>query len=93
MSETCGHLDQINADVVPDSEIGCSDCLAIGSRWMHLRECMSCGHVACCDQSPNQHATKHFLASTHPVMRSIEPGESWWWCYVDELAFSFGSPG
>ena len=90
MSETCTHLDQIDADVKPDSDSGCSDCLAIGSHWVHLRECMTCGHVACCDASPNQHATKHFLASAHPVMRSIEPGESWWWCYLDEVAFSFG---
>jgi hypothetical protein len=90
MSETCTHLDQIDADVKRDSDAGCTDCLAIGSHWLHLRECMTCGHVACCDSSPNQHATKHFLASAHPVMRSIEPDESWWWCYVDEVAFSFG---
>ncbi len=88
MTETCGHLDQIDAGVQRDSEIGCSDCLAIGSGWVHLRECMICGHVACCDSSPNRHATKHFQASGHPVMRSIEPGELWWWCYVDEVAFT-----
>jgi uncharacterized UBP type Zn finger protein len=90
MSETCTHLDQIDRDVQPDSTIGCSDCLAAGLRWVHLRECMSCGHVACCDSSPGQHATAHFHASGHAIMRSIEPGESWWWCYVDEIAFSFG---
>jgi hypothetical protein len=88
MSESCTHLDQIVADVPPDSTIGCTDCLAIGSRWLHLRECMSCGHVACCDSSPNRHATAHFHSSGHPIMRSIEPGETWWWCYVDEVAFS-----
>ena len=90
MAQTCSHLDQADAHVKRDSEIGCSDCLAIGSQWLHLRECMVCGHVACCDSSPNQHATKHFRASAHPLMRAIEPGESWWWCYVDEIAFSFG---
>jgi uncharacterized UBP type Zn finger protein len=90
MSEGCTHLDQVDPGVEADSTVGCSDCLAIGSSWVHLRECMSCGHVACCDSSPNQHATKHFHASGHPVMRSIEPGESWWWCYIDELAFTVG---
>jgi len=90
MTQACSHLDQIDPGVKRDSEIGCSDCLAIGGQWVHLRECMSCGHVAGCDSSPNQHATKHFRASAHPVMRSIEPGESWWWCYVDEVTFSFG---
>jgi len=91
MSETCSHLDQIDPDIQPDSAIGCSDCLAIGSTWVHLRECMVCGHVACCDSSPNQHATKHFHATGHPVMRSIEPGETWCWCYVDEIAFTVGT--
>ena len=79
---TCGHLDQIQ-DVTPDSAEGCSDCLAIGSRWVHLRMCLSCGHVACCDSSPNRHATAHATTSTHPVIRSAEPGEDWRWCYVD----------
>ncbi|MGA2758565.1 MAG: UBP-type zinc finger domain-containing protein [Solirubrobacteraceae bacterium] len=92
MTQACSHLDQIDPAVKRDSEIGCSDCLAIGGQWVHLRECMICGHVACCDSSPNQHASKHFDASGHPVMRSLEPGESWWWCYVDEVAFSFGEP-
>jgi uncharacterized UBP type Zn finger protein len=90
MTQACSHLDQIDPDVKRDSEIGCSDCLAIGGQWVHLRECMICGHVACCDSSPNQHASKHFQATGHPVMRSLEPGESWWWCYIDEVAFSFG---
>ena len=79
---TCGHLDQVQ-DVTPDSTEGCSDCLAIGSRWVHLRMCLSCGHVACCDSSPNRHATAHSTATTHPVIRSMEPGEDWRWCYVD----------
>jgi uncharacterized UBP type Zn finger protein len=79
---TCAHLDRIQ-DVTPDSTEGCTDCLAIGSRWVHLRMCLSCGHVACCDSSPNRHATAHSTATTHPVIRSMEPGEDWRWCYVD----------
>jgi hypothetical protein len=86
MSETCTHLDQI-AEVVPDSTEGCSDCLKIGGRWVHLRLCMTCGHVACCDNSPNRHATAHHHESGHPIIRSFEPGEDWYWCYVDELMF------
>jgi uncharacterized UBP type Zn finger protein len=84
MSAQCTHLDQI-ADVQPDSTEGCSDCLKIGGRWLHLRLCMTCGHVACCDSSPNRHATAHYHATTHPIVRSFEPGEDWYWCYVDEL--------
>jgi uncharacterized UBP type Zn finger protein len=62
---------------------GCEECKKIGSYWVHLRECLICGNVACCDQSPNMHATKHFYATRHPVMRSVQPGERWGWCYVD----------
>ncbi len=79
---TCAHLDQVR-DVEPDSTAGCGDCLAVGSRWVHLRMCLSCGHVACCDSSPNRHATAHAGASGHAVIRSMEPGEDWRWCYVD----------
>ena len=64
---------------------GCLECIKMGSTWVHLRECLICGNVACCDSSPNTHATKHFHGTKHPVMRSIEPGESWGWCYVDEV--------
>ena len=80
---TCRHLDQIQ-DVTPDSTGGCSDCLAIGSAWVHLRECLSCGHVACCDSSPHRHATAHAEGSGHPIIRSFEPGEDWRWCYPDQ---------
>jgi len=80
---TCTHLDQIR-DVEPDSTQGCPDCLAAGSRWVHLRECLECGHVGCCDSSPKRHATAHFQSTSHPVMRSFESGESWRWCFVDE---------
>jgi hypothetical protein len=78
---SCGHLDQLR-DVSPRSE-GCEECVASGSRWVHLRMCRTCGHVGCCDSSPGRHATGHFRASGHPIVRSIEPGESWSWCYLD----------
>lgn len=83
----CTHLDQIR-EVKPSAK-GCEDCLKIGGRWVHLRMCETCGHVGCCDSSPNQHATKHFHATKHPIMRSIEPGETWGWCYVDEVELDF----
>ena len=83
MSDTCQHLAQIQ-DVMPSAE-GCEDCLRIGGQWMHLRLCLTCGHVGCCDNSPNRHATKHYHKTKHPVIRSFEPGEDWMWCYVDEL--------
>ena len=82
---TCTHLDQI-ADVTPSAN-GCEDCLKIGARWVHLRMCLVCGHVGCCDSSPNKHATAHFHATTHPIIASAEPGEDWRWCYVDEVAW------
>ena len=67
---------------------GCEDCLRIGGRWLHLRVCMTCGHVGCCDDSPNRHATAHWTSNRgHPIIRSYEAGEDWWWCYEDELAF------
>ena len=86
MASSCSHLDQI-ADVEPDANGVCPDCVAIGARWVHLRMCRSCGHVGCCDDSPNRHATAHFNATGHPVIRSQEPGEHWSWCFVDEVAF------
>jgi uncharacterized UBP type Zn finger protein len=82
--EVCTHLDQIRP-VQPRTPQGCEECLKIGSRWVHLRLCLECGHVGCCDSSPNKHATKHFHHTTHPIMRSFEPGETWGWCYVDQL--------
>jgi hypothetical protein len=85
MSEACSHLDEV-ADVAPSSE-GCEDCVRIGGRWVHLRMCMSCGHVGCCDNSPHRHATAHFTSQQHPVIQSYEPGEDWWFCYLDDLAF------
>jgi uncharacterized UBP type Zn finger protein len=84
MATSCGHLDQIH-NVSPRTPKGCEECLATGGRWVHLRLCLTCGHVGCCDNSPNKHATAHFHSSHHPLIRSFEPGEDWAWCYVDQL--------
>lgn len=84
MSEICSHLDHIHT-VVPNTPDGCEECLKTGSDWVHLRECLECGHIGCCDSSPNTHATKHFHATKHPIIQSFQPGETWKWCYVDEL--------
>jgi uncharacterized UBP type Zn finger protein len=92
VSAACTHLDQIDLSVVPDAEGVCPDCVAIGSTWVHLRECMSCGHVGCCDNSPNRHATRHHEASQHPIIRSLQEGEDWYWCYVDQFAFLLQGP-
>ena len=81
---TCAHLETHREPVEPDSTGGCSDCLREGTRWVHLRECLDCGHVACCDSSPSRHASAHFRSTTHPVIQSMEPGEDWVWCYLDE---------
>jgi uncharacterized UBP type Zn finger protein len=83
MSSECSHRDQIQ-DVRPHTR-GCEECLKAGMRWVHLRMCLVCGHVGCCDSSIGKHATKHFHNTQHPVMRSIERGERWGWCYVDEV--------
>lgn len=85
MAATCAHLDQVQ-DVKPSAQ-GCEECLLTGDRWVHLRICMICGHVGCCDSSPNKHATAHWRSTEHPLIRSFEPGEDWWWCYADEIAF------
>ncbi len=82
MAATCTYLDQIR-DVQPSVQ-GCEDCLRTGDTWVHLRECLSCGHVGCCDSSKNRHATKHYHGSGHPIVATFQPGEEWPWCYVDE---------
>lgn len=82
----CAHLNQVH-NVTPRTPTGCEECLKTGGRWVHLRLCLACGHVGCCDNSPGRHATKHFHESTHAIMRSFEPGEDWGWCYVDRLMF------
>jgi uncharacterized UBP type Zn finger protein len=79
----CHHLSEIQK-VTPSAK-GCEECLKIGSGWVHLRMCLICGHVGCCDSSPHKHATKHFHQTKHPIMQSHEPGETWRWCYVDNM--------
>jgi uncharacterized UBP type Zn finger protein len=79
----CTHLDQIRVSTT-DTRV-CEDCIKTGDSWVHLRLCLGCGHVGCCDSSKNKHATKHFQQTQHPLIRSIERGESWVWCYVDEM--------
>ena len=81
----CAHLTEIR-DVTPSTTRGCTDCIALGERnWVHLRECLTCGHVACCDSSPHRHATAHNAVTRHPIVASFEPGERWRWCYVDQM--------
>ena len=82
----CAHLDQVRVER-PDSAPGCEDCLAIGGWWVHLRVCRTCGHVGCCDSSPNRHASAHVRSSEHPIVTSMEPGEDWSYCYVEQVAF------
>ena len=83
MVSGCVHVSQIR-DVKPSAK-GCEDCLKIGDSWVSLRLCLSCGHVGCCDSSKNKHASAHFHAVHHPIIRSFEPGEDWKWCYVDAV--------
>ena len=82
MATNCTHLDQFY-DVEPSAQ-GCEECLKTGDWWVHLRECLVCGHVGCCDSSPDRHATKHFHSTEHPLVQSFEPGEDWIFCYVDK---------
>jgi len=82
MAKHCTHLDEVS--VTEPSQKVCEECIKMGDRWVHLRMCLICGNVACCDSSKNKHATKHFHSSQHPLMRSIEPGEAWMWCFVDQ---------
>jgi uncharacterized UBP type Zn finger protein len=85
MPENCKHISEVNLEIKPVTPKGCEECLKMGDRWVHLRLCLTCGHVGCCDNSKNKHATKHFHSTGHPVIRSFEPGESWMWCYLDKL--------
>ena len=84
---TCTHLDQVKYFEPEGDVAGCEDCLKTGDRWVHLRMCQSCGKIGCCDSSPNRHASKHAAQDDHPILRSIEPGEEWSWCVLDEVAF------
>jgi Zn-finger in ubiquitin-hydrolases and other protein len=88
MSSLCTHLELVKTDQ-PNTN-GCEECLKMGDEWVHLRLCRTCGHVGCCDDSKNRHATKHFYKSRHPIMSSLEPGETWSWCYVDEIGMELG---
>jgi uncharacterized UBP type Zn finger protein len=83
LNASCTHLDQIR-DVAASAD-GCEECLKTGDTWVHLRLCLECGHVGCCDNSKNRHATKHFRGTQHPIIRSFEPSEDWAWCYVDRV--------
>ena len=83
---TCTHLESVTITQLPETVAGCEDCLLTGDPWLHLRLCLQCGHVGCCDDSPNRHATLHAQSRGHPIIRSLEPGEVWSWCFVDELA-------
>ena len=92
MGDSCGHLDQVVLDALPEEVAGCDDCLRIGSGWVHLRICLTCGHVGCCDSSPNRHASAHARTGGHLLIRSLEPGEEWVWCFEDELGMVLDRP-
>ncbi|HEY3774117.1 MAG TPA: UBP-type zinc finger domain-containing protein [Solirubrobacteraceae bacterium] len=85
MTSSCTHLDTIEVTELPASVEGCEECLRTGGVWLHLRICLECGHVGCCDDSPNRHATAHARSAGHPLIRSLEPDETWSWCYEDEV--------
>ena len=85
MAGECTHLDTVEVLEVPAEIPGCEDCLKIGGTWVHLRMCTQCGHIGCCDNSPNKHATAHYEGTGHPIIESAETGEGWSWCYPDEL--------
>ena len=84
----CSHLDTVAVAELPEPLLGCEECLKTGGRWVHLRMCLSCGQIGCCDSSPNRHARAHAAESGHPLARSAEPGEDWAWCFVDEVALA-----
>jgi uncharacterized UBP type Zn finger protein len=81
----CTHLEKINPSIMPSAD-GCEECLQMGDGWVHLRMCLICGHVGCCDNSKNKHATQHYHSTGHALIQSYEPGETWIWCYVDDVA-------
>jgi hypothetical protein len=86
-ASVCTHLDQIRYQEIEGEIAGCEECLATGGRWVHLRMCQICGRILCCDSSPNRHASRHAAAEGHPIARSVEPGEDWSWCFIDETMF------
>lgn len=85
MVDTCNHIENADSDISAKTPEGCEECLKMSDFWVHLRLCLECGHVGCCDNSKNKHATKHFHETGHPVIKSFEPGEDWEYCYVDDL--------
>jgi hypothetical protein len=87
MASACSHLDQVEIVDAPGEVAGCEECLKSGSRWVHLRMCQTCGKIGCCDSSPNRHASRHAREAEHPVFRSVERGEEWSWCAIDEVMF------
>jgi uncharacterized UBP type Zn finger protein len=89
--DPCSHLDQVRVTEPAGEVEGCEECLREGGRWVHLRMCETCGHIGCCDNSPGRHATAHHGSTGHPIIRSVEPGEDWSWCYEDELMFRLRS--
>ena len=93
MADACSHVPENLATPTVTAD-GCEDCLAAGKRdWVHLRFGQICGRVGCCDNSPGKHVTAHFKSDGHALLRSFEPGEEWWWCYVDEIGFEIpGAP-
>ena len=89
LTAPCEHVtEKTIRTVTRPAKPGCEECLKIHAQWVHLRECLTCGHIGCCDSSPNKHATAHFHHTRHPVMSSAEPGETWAWCFVDDRAMS-----
>ena len=88
LSAPCEHVAGIKIHHVTRPGKGCEECLEIGGWWVHLRECLECGKIGCCDSSPNRHATKHFHETKHPIIASVEVGETWTWCYVDDRFLS-----
>lgn len=84
-AETCAHMAEAQLDIAPNTPQGCEECLQIGDSWVHLRLCLICGHVGCCNNSKNKHAQKHYDTGGHAIIRSFEPGETWMWCYEDDL--------
>jgi len=88
----CSHLDTVEVFRLPEEVPGCPECIEAGEPWCHLRICLQCGQVGCCDSSPAKHASKHAAATGHPLMRSIEPGEDWSWCYIDDVAIRLSYP-
>jgi uncharacterized UBP type Zn finger protein len=90
---SCSHLNQIEITQLPESVEGCEDCLREGTPWLHLRICLSCGHVGCCDDSPEQHASHHAEDTQHPIIRSLQPDEDWSYCYIDEIVMEIPEVG